>query len=69
MRYHLINFVLPYFVISASLALYQKGKLVAKGMYLYTFSSNHIIHKSTCGLYFWASDPLDFTKIYKLKDN
>ena len=22
------------------------------------FSSNHNIHKSSCGLYFWASDPL-----------
>ena len=22
------------------------------------FSSNHNIHKSTCGLCFWASDPL-----------
>ena len=24
----------------------------------YTFSSNHNIHKSSCGLCFWASDPL-----------
>ena len=24
----------------------------------YTFSSNHNIHKSLCGLCFWASDPL-----------
>ena len=24
----------------------------------YTFSSNYNIHKSLCGLYFWASDPL-----------
>ena len=22
------------------------------------FSSNHNIHKSSCGLYFWSSDPL-----------
>ena len=22
------------------------------------FPSNHNIHKSSCGLYFWASDPL-----------
>ena len=22
------------------------------------FLSNHNIHKSSCGLYFWASDPL-----------
>ena len=28
-------------------------------MYLrYTFLSNHTIHKSSCGLCFWASDPL-----------
>ena len=33
------------------------------------FSSNHNIHKSSCGLCFWASDPLliDFTKIFQLK--
>ena len=24
----------------------------------HTFSSNHSIHKSSCGLCFWASDPL-----------
>ena len=23
----------------------------------YTFSSNHNIHKGSCGLCFWASDP------------
>ena len=34
------------------------------------FSSNHNIHKSSCGLCFWASDPLihRFTKIFQLKD-
>ena len=33
------------------------------------FSSNHNIHKSLCGLCFWASDVLtiDFSKIYQLK--
>ena len=33
------------------------------------FSSNHNIHKSTCGLCFWASDPylIDFGRIYQLK--
>ena len=33
------------------------------------FSSNHNIHKSSCGLCFWASDLLtiDFSKIYQLK--
>jgi len=37
------------------------------------FSSNHNIHKSLCGLCFWASDPfnqyqsIDFTKIFQLK--
>ena len=35
------------------------------------FSSIHNIHKSLCGLCFWASDPsidrLDFTKIFQLK--
>ena len=24
----------------------------------YTFSSNHNIHKNSCGLCFWAPDPL-----------
>ena len=33
------------------------------------FSSNHNIHKSSCGLCFWASDPLieRFSKIHQLK--
>ena len=33
------------------------------------FSSNHNIHKSTCGLCFWASDPLldRFSKAYQTK--
>ena len=28
------------------------------GTIRYTFSSNHNIHKSSCGFCFWASDPL-----------
>ena len=37
----------------------------------YSFLSNHNIHKSFCGLRFWASDPLIerfLSKIYQLKD-
>ena len=38
----------------------------------YTFTSNHNVHKSWCGLYFWAPEPLialiKFTKIYQLKN-
>ena len=33
--------------------------LVVSHIYIrYTFSSNHNIHKSSYGLYIWASDPL-----------
>ena len=30
----------------------------------YTCSSNDIIHKSLCGIFFWTSDPL-IDRIYK----
>ena len=33
----------------------------------YTFSSNYNIHKSLCGLCFWAPDHLIDSKIYRLK--
>ena len=29
----------------------------------YTFSSNHNIHKSLCGLCFWAPDPLIYQNL------
>ena len=33
----------------------------------YTFSSNHNIHKSSCGMCFWASNPLILLKSCQLK--
>ena len=45
------------------------GKIVQHLIY-YFFSSNHNIHKSLCGLCFWAPDAsnmIDFSKIYQLK--
>ena len=47
---------------------YVFGKVVRK--IRYTFSSNHNVHKSLCGLCFWAPDALnriDYSKIYQLK--
>ena len=32
--------------------------LVLGSLDTYTFLSNHCVHKSLCGLCFWASDPL-----------
>ena len=40
----------------------KRIKIVPQGNSEYTryiFLSNHNIHKSSCGLYFWASDPLN----------
>ena len=48
-------------------------KTILKGWHTYTidilFSSNHNIHKSSCSLRYWASDPWlkIFIKIYRLK--
>ena len=51
-----------YFVVRKLKAAVVDAKLSMHGLIQspldILFSSNHNIHKSLCGLYFWASDPL-----------
>ena len=41
-------------------------KKVWSHAYRDTFSSDHNVHKSSCGLYFWAPDPLIDRFVYNL---
>ena len=45
--------------ILVELSSVEESTILSEYVYTrYTFSSNHNIHKSLCGLCFWASDPL-----------